>query len=126
MTPTNPKDKRTRAEVLRDRSKHMLRVAELDAELADIESASTASDRYTSTSLPPDCRKRRRFGEVCRSGVPGAILEGHVWSCPKEAWHAFRARKRPLRVVPRPVDSDETIAAAALEAAGLRSTRRSA
>jgi|GEM_PF-4221191 len=98
------RDKRTRAEVLRERSKHMLRVAELDAELADLESVTTMGDRYSSTCLPPDCPSRRTFAAICRSGrVAGAVLEGHTWSCPREAWHTTRARKRPLRCVPQPV-----------------------
>lgn len=120
-----PELKRTRAEVLRERSKHMLRVAELDAELADMESVTTAADRYSSTCLPPDCQSRRTFAVVCRSGrIAGAVLEGHVWSCAKEAWHTARARKRPLRLVPQPMQGDEAIAARALAAAGLRATRR--
>lgn len=126
ITLPPPPRKSTRAEILRARSKCMMHLAELDAQLAEIESIATTSDRYSSTCLPPDCGSRRTFGAVCRSGrVAGAVLEGHVWSCPRDAWHAARARKRPMRLAPpRPANDDEAIAAAALEAAGIRSTRR--
>jgi len=69
-------------------------LAEALAELArDTERAPGATDSYDSAHLPPRT-SRRRFAEICRSGrVAGATLEGHIWVCPREAWHAARARK---------------------------------
>lgn len=124
-----PPVKRTRATILTERAKASARLAALDAELANLEAVNGGdeTDTYSSTSLPPDCPSRRRFGEVCRSGgVEGAELRGHVWSCPRVAWHAARTRKRPVRVVPAVTigNDDEQVAAAALASAGLRSTRR--
>lgn len=123
------KIQRTRATILAERAKASARLAALDAELAHIEAVNGGEevDVYSSTSLPPDCPSRRRFGEVCRSGVvEGAELRGHVWSCPRDAWHTARTRKRPVRIVPAAAvaNDDEQVAAAALASAGLRATRR--
>ena len=52
-----------------------------------------AADSYDSAHLPPRT-SRRRFAEICRSGrIEGATQEGRIWVCPREAWHAVRARR---------------------------------
>ena len=89
---------------------------------------SATSSAYTSSDLPRGV-SRRSFRERCRSGTaPGARREGKLWICSREAWHASRATPAPaLRLVSAQVATDDgAIAARAIEAAGLRSTRRSA
>ena len=57
--------------------------------------ADANADTYDSTRLPPRT-SRRRFAELCRSNrILGAHQEGKVWVCPREAWHAARARRTP-------------------------------
>jgi hypothetical protein len=49
-------------------------------------------DTYTSRDLPRRC-SRRRFAELCRSGVvSGARRDGREWVCSREAWEAARTR----------------------------------
>ena len=79
------------------------------------------STGYSSVDLPPDCRTRRQFAMVCRSGVVGgAELRGRVWSCPAQAWRDARVRRRPpmLRLV-ETTSSDAEAAREALAAAGV-------
>lgn len=77
-------------------------LAEALAELArESERAPAPADVYDSAHLPPRT-SRRRFAEICRSGqVAGAVPEGRMWVCKREAWHAARTRTctRKTRVV---------------------------
>lgn len=97
------------------------------AELA-IALAGLGAGDYTSVDgQRPNRVTRRAFAVRCRSGaVAGAVLEGKAWRCSRSAWHAsFAQRAAPaLSIVPELVSDDEALAEAALEAAGLRATRR--
>jgi hypothetical protein len=75
-------------------------------------------DTYSSHELPLRCT-RRRFAELCRSGVVlGARRDGRDWVCAREAWDAARAPKtRSARVAALPLDVK---ADALLARAGLR------
>ncbi len=75
---------------------------------------------------PPGKRTRRAARDAIRE-VPGALHEGRVWSCSRDAYRAHHARPAStLRSVPAPVADDDAIANAALLAAGLRLSKRTA
>ena len=83
-------------------------------------------ETYDSERLPPRCRSRRCFARLCRQ-IPEAYLEGRIWVCPHEAWHAARRRERadqPQAVSdsPRPANLAGR-ADALLRRAGLRIVR---
>jgi hypothetical protein len=68
----------------------------LAAKLAERLDLTREREVYTSDRLPPDCRTRRRFAEICRSGaVVGARREGRCWICSRQAWERARARRPP-------------------------------
>lgn len=94
-------------------------------ELAELETAPALT--YSSVALPRGV-SRRAFRERCRAGlVLGAHREGRAWICSQDAWHSSLNRVVPaLRVLVRSNDDDAAIAAAAIAAAGLRPTRRTA
>lgn len=122
------------AALIRERVEIDLRIAAA----LDVAAATDTAPDVSSVDLPADLRHlkngRRVFREWCRSGrVRGAVLEGCVWRCTREAWTSARARrasaKPTLRVVATSavgVVSDEQLAAQALVGAGLRATRRTA
>lgn len=80
------------------------------------------ADQYTSTSPPPRTT-RRRFREVCASGiVEGARKEGMSWACSRTAWHQARSRRsEPRPPVVAAIDASMTAQVDRLLArAGLR------
>jgi hypothetical protein len=86
-----------------------------DAPVLDVD-----ADSYDSTRLPPRT-SRRRFAELCRSNrILGAHQEGKVWVCPREAWHAARARRTPSPATAAPAPSLLERADGLLERSGLR------
>jgi hypothetical protein len=98
-------------------------LAEALAELArESERDPAPADVYDSKHLPPRT-SRRRFAEICRSGrVKGATLDGRIWVCPREAWHAARTRKVQHAAPAMPAASPSLLARAdaLLERSGLR------
>lgn len=125
---TTPIKPHTKAELLLARAKHGTAIADIDRRLAELEAAASDPWRYTSKDLPADCPSRRAFAEYLRTHeVVGKRLEGHVWSCPRHAWH--ESRRRVTTIVQReakPANDDEQLAERALAGADLRATRRSA
>ena len=49
---------------------------------------------YTSLDLPPHTT-RRRFREVCPR-ISEATKHGSLWSVPRDAWDAYRLRRRGI------------------------------
>lgn len=82
---------------------------------------STASQE----AWPPGCRSRRMARERIRA-VPGHEREGSgpatLWRVRVDAYRTHFARPTET-AAPSPTSTDEAIAVAALEAAGLRSTK---
>jgi len=79
-------------------------------------------------SWPPGVRSRRGARQRIRA-VAGHVRTGAgratIWSVGVEAYQAHHSRSASaVRIVPEPVSDDDAIAEAALDAAGLRSTRR--
>jgi hypothetical protein len=78
---------------------------------------------------PPKCRSRRAARDRIRA-VPEHVREGSgpatVWRVNVEAYRAHYMHRRAPIVQLLPTETDEILAARALAAAGLRSTRRSA
>lgn len=95
--------------------------AEALAELArDSERTPGVTDSYDSAHLPPRT-SRRRFAEICRSGqVDGATLEGRVWVCSREAWHAARGRRKEAAAPSNPSLTPEESVDALLSRRGFR------
>lgn len=126
-TPRGADRKPTRAALLRRRSTLLLEAAEIDAQLAELET-DVGADDFSRVDLPPRT-SARVFREVCASGrVAGATKDGRSWRCSRDAWFAAR-RTTPaprLRLAEHLPLSEAEAAQRDLEAAGLRSTRRSA
>lgn len=79
---------------------------------------------------PPGKKKRRPARDAIRA-VPGHTRTGEgkatVWSVARAAYHAHHTCvARTLRIVPAQAADDDAIAEAAIAAAGVRPTRRSA
>jgi hypothetical protein len=99
------------------------------AELAAVIGASGLVYSTAPGAWPSGKRTRRATRDAIRA-VPGHACTGRgkaaVWSVSRDAYHAHHGRKAPLHLVPTLIADDAAIAAAALESAGLRSTRRRA
>lgn len=96
-------------------------LAEALAELArDSEPAPAAADVYDSIHRPPRTT-RRRFAEICRSGqVEGAVQDGRIWVCKRDAWHAARTRRKEAAVPSSPPFTPDQTVDALLARRGLR------
>jgi hypothetical protein len=96
-------------------------LAEALAEIArDSERATGPTDSYDSAHLPPRTT-RRRFAEICRSGhVEGAVQDGRIWVCKREAWHTARTRRKNPAAPSNPSLTPEQRVDALLSRRGLR------
>jgi hypothetical protein len=96
-------------------------LADALAELArESERAPAAADVYDSIHRPPRTT-RRRFAEICRSGqVEGAVQDGRIWVCKREAWHAARSRRKEASASSSPSPTPEQTVDALLSRRGLR------
>lgn len=116
----------TRAALLRRRSTLLLEQAQIDAQLAELESDNDVADDFTRANLPRDT-SARVFRETCARGlVAGATKDGRSWRCSREAWFAAR-RSTPaprLRLAAPVALSEAEAAERDLSAAGLRATTR--
>lgn len=116
----------SRAALLRRRSTLLFEAAQIDAELAELETTG-APDTYSTEvgCWPPGCRTARAARERIRK-VDGHEHVGSVWSVSVAEYRGAYTRRAPLRVAqPETVDDDE-LAEKALRDSGMRSTRRSA
>jgi hypothetical protein len=93
----------------------------LAAKLAERLDRGPDREEYSSRDLPPRT-SRRRFAEICRSGVVAdARRIGRDWVCSRRAWEASRARRAPTAVATtQPLDSsvDELLSRAGLRLVG--------
>ena len=105
--------------------------AAVEAKLASLGIATTMAVVYSTERpelYPPGRRSRRAARDAIRV-VPGAEHIGTVYAVSRaayEAHHAKHVRPPTVRLLPALAADDEAGVGAALEAAGLRSTRRTA